>query len=159
MSSGIAISAKHDLHQLSGVGVTYSNYVLYGVGATQPNYLAQNEAKLDCNTVTRYGVNSLKYPESLVKCVAEIMTNVGSAKTRQYNFQGAIEDGQDGQLRNGMLRNNTRRQWVLDFAKNNFVDSDVLYLRDRDHTDHVAYGPWDYTDSKHEYMRCGGDVL
>jgi len=125
-----------------------------------PNALARKEANLECNNITIFAAGSLKYPESLLNCVANTLKNVSSAKTHQYNFQGALEDGSNGKFRNAdmgnpnELRNNSRRHWVLDFAKDNFADNDMFFLTDMP-AEHVAFGAWDHTGDEHEHTQCG----
>jgi len=128
-----------------------------------PNGQARSEANLECSKITMFAAYSLKYPESLLNCVADLRKNVSSAKTHQYNFQGALEDGETMRApgmswgRSIEPRNNLRRQWVLDFAKDNFADNDVFFLTDKNHTgDYVAYGLWDHTgDSRDDRYLCG----
>jgi hypothetical protein len=110
--------------------------------AGPPSGLA--EANLPCASVSHFGGSVRKWPESMVKCIAALRNEPGSAKTRTYNFQGALE-----QPGCNWWKPNDRRKWLPEFVKKNFKDNDMLMFTDVP-SSHTPLGVYDHSNEHRE---------
>jgi len=88
--------------------------------------LALEESGLDADNVSTYGCNVPKVPWSWVEKVQAM----DHTKTHKYNFQGSVIFALVHQKLGDPKPQYRARNWVLDFAKENFTDADILKISD-----------------------------
>jgi len=159
--------AKDSPYFADGRGMTEMKFRKQGGKAPFPvshtdKERAMEDHHITCENTTVYGAMAPKVPDYVVHDVNAEKLALGPTKTHNFNFQGALD--QNNHIRFKIYRMNPReakvlgsplhakRNWVAEFAKDNFGPNDLLKIKDRSEK-HVSLGAYDHS-IEDKYMQA-----